>query len=163
MSSRETFDKAIEIVLAHEGGYSDHPADGGGATNYGISSRANPDVDVANLTREDAIEIYWTRYWTGNRYELLPERIAIKVFDLAVNMGRNTAICCLQRALRAVGQQVAVDGVVGPETAGAASSLCELAIIAALRSEAAGEYRAILIRNPSQAPFASGWISRAYS
>lgn len=163
MSSRETFDKAIEIVLAHEGGYSDHDADLGGATNYGISSVHNPDVDVEHLTRDEAIEIYWSRYWCGNGYELIPERLAIKVFDLAVNMGRNAAICCLQRALRAAGQKVDVDGVLGPETAGAAEMLCELAIMAALRSEAAGEYRTILIRNPSQAVFAAGWMSRAYS
>lgn len=163
MSSRETFDKAVEVVLAHEGGYVDHPSDPGGATNYGISSAANPDVDVANLTRAGAIEIYWSSYWVGNGYDLLPERLAIKVFDLAVNMGRNAAICCLQRALRAAGQTVGLDGVIGPETAGAAGMLCELAVISALRSEAAGEYRVILVRNPSSAPFASGWISRAYA
>ena len=163
MSSRETFEKAVEVVLAHEGGYSDHAADTGGATNYGISSTHNPDVDVENLTRADAVELYWTRYWKGNGYDKLPERLAVKVFDLAVNMGRNAAVCCLQHALRAVGQEVGVDGVIGPETAGAAAMLCELAIVSALRSEAAGHYRAILVRTPSQAPFAAGWLERAYS
>lgn len=163
MSSRETFDKAVEVVLAHEGGFVDHPADGGGATNYGISSTYNPGVDVASLTREDAIEIYFEKYWSGNGYELLPERLAIKVFDLAVNMGRNAAVTCLQRALRATGTMVAIDGVLGPETAGAAALLCELAILAALRSEAAGEYRVKLVRDPTQAPFAAGWIARAYA
>jgi lysozyme family protein len=163
MSSRETFNKAVEIVLAHEGGYSDNPADLGGATNYGISSVHNPDVDVENLTRDEAVEISFAKYWSGNGYELLPERLAIKVFDLAVNMGRPAAVCCLQRALRAVGQLVGIDGVLGPETAGAAGMLCELAVLAALRSEAAGEYRVILLRNPSQATFAAGWMSRAYS
>ena len=163
MSSRETFDKAIVVVLAHEGGYSDHPDDLGGATNYGISSRANPGVDVENLTREGAIEIYWSRYWEGKGFDLLPERLAIKTFDLAVNMGNSAAVCCLQRAIRAAGSQVAVDGSIGPETAGAAGLLCELAIVAALRSEAAGEYRVILVRNPSQATFAANWMARAYS
>jgi lysozyme family protein len=163
MSSRETFNKAVEIVLAHEAGYVDHPADGGGATNYGISSTYNPGVDVASLTRQQAIEIYFEKYWSGNRFELLPERLAIKVFDLAVNMGRNAAVTCLQRALRAAGTTVAIDGVLGPETAGAASLLCELVILAALRSEAAGEYRVKLVRDPTQAPFAAGWIARAYA
>lgn len=163
MSSRETFKKAIEIVLAHEGGYVDHADDRGGATNFGISSRSNPGVDIEHLTREDAVEIYWTSYWVGNGFERLPERLAIKTFDLAVNMGRNAAVCCLQRALRAAGTTVAVDGSIGPETAGAAALLCELAVNAALRSEAAGEYRVILVRNPSQAPFAAGWMARAYS
>jgi lysozyme family protein len=163
MSSRETFTKAVEVVLAHEGGYVDHPSDHGGPTNYGISSRYNPSVDVAELTREDAIEIYFTEYWSGNNYELLPERVAIKVFDLAALLGRPAAVSCLQRALRAVGQTVSVDGAIGPETAGATGMLCELAIVAALRSEAASDFRVKLVRNPSQAPFASGWLSRAYS
>lgn len=163
MSSRQTFERAIEVVLAHEGGYSDHPADRGGPTNYGLSSRANPDVDIEALTRDEAVEIYWSRYWTGKHYDLLPERIAVKVFDLAVNMGHSPAVCCLQRALRAVGQHVTVDGLVGRETAGAAAMLCELAVISALRSEAAGEYRVLLVRNPTLSPFASGWLSRAYS
>ena len=163
MSNRQMFNKAVEVVLAHEAGYVNHPADHGGPTNYGISSTHNPDIDIEKLTRKDAIEIYWTRYWSGNNYELLPERTAIKVFDLAVNMGRNAAVICLQRALRATGIVVAVDGVLGPETAGATALLCEFAVITALRSEAAGEYRVKLVRDSSQAPFASGWLSRAYS
>jgi lysozyme family protein len=163
MTSRQMFEAAITTVLEHEGGYSDHPDDTGGATNFGISTRANPDIDVASLTRDEAVEIYWDRYWVGQGYDLLPLHVAIKTFDLAVNMGKSAAVCCLQRALRAAETPVAVDGSIGPETAGAAGLLCELAIVAALRSEAAGEYRVILLRNPSQATFASNWMARAYS
>ena len=163
MESRELFEKAIEIVLAHEGGFVDHPADAGGATNFGISSRWNPGVDVATLTREDAIEIYWSTRWENRGYDQLPERIAIKTFDLAVNLGSKNAVTCLQRALRSTGILVAIDGVIGPETSGATRRDCEIALLAALRSEAAGEYRVRLVRDSSQAPFAEGWIERAYS
>jgi len=163
MSSRETFNKAIEIVLAHEGGYVDHQNDRGGATNFGISSRSNPGVDIEHLTREKAIDIYWTSYWRGQGYELLPLHVAIKTFDLGVNMGRSRAVTCLQRALRACGTIVDVDGVLGPQTAGATAGACELVVMAALRSEAAGQYRMILLRDPSQMPFTVGWMKRAYS
>ena len=163
MTSRDLFEKAIEIVLEHEGGFVDHPNDAGGATNWGISSRWNPGVDVANLTREDAIEIYWTTRWDDRGYDRLPERIGVKIFDLAVNMGERNAGLILQRALRAVGIRVAIDGLIGLETIGAAARACEVALLAAVRSEAAGEYRIRLVRDESQAPFAEGWLERAYS
>ncbi len=100
MKSRELFDRAIEVVLEHEGDTStDHPADRGGLTKFGIAQRWNPDLDVRTLTRAQAIEIYWERYWQGRGYERLPEAIAIKVFDLAVNLGdRPASTDCGSRA-----------------------------------------------------------------
>lgn len=163
MTSREKFDQAIPVILEHEGGFSDHPDDHGGATNYGISSRAFPDVDVVNLTRDDAIELYWTEIWTPGHYDLLPVEIAVKTFDLGVNMGRHQAVCCLQRALRSCGSSVTVDGLIGPETAGVCNWTCHFTVLAALRSEAAGQYRVILARDPAQLPFTVGWLNRAYS
>src|SRR5512140_2443201 len=112
MTSRELFDRAIEVVLAHEGEtFTDLPMDHGGPTKFGIAQRWNPDVDVRSLTREQAIEIYWGRYWQGHGYERLPETIAIKVFDLAVNLGEQTAVTCVQRALRACGIRAKIDGL----------------------------------------------------
>jgi lysozyme family protein len=164
MTSRELFDRAIEVVLAHEGEtYTNHPNDRGGSTKFGISQRWNPGVNVRELTRAQAIEIYWERYWEGRRYEQLPERVAIKVFDLAVNLGEQTAVSCLQRALRACGTRVTVDGRLGPETCGAAVEADEAALMASLRSEAAGEYRVRVARRADQAAFQGGWLNRAYS
>jgi hypothetical protein len=94
VTSRELFDRAIEVVLEHEGeAYTDNPLDRGGPTKFGIAQRWNPDLDVKSLTRTQAIEVYWERYWRGHRHEFLPEAIAIKVFDLAVNLGNRTAAC----------------------------------------------------------------------
>jgi len=163
MTSRELFERAIEVVLAHEGDtFTDNPNDRGGPTKYGISQRWNPDVDVRELTRERAIEIYWERYWRGRGYERLPEAVAIKVFDLAVNLGDRTAGRCLQRALRACGTAVKVDGRIGPETSGAVRWTDEAVLLAALRSEAAGEYRLRVARDSDQAAFERGWLNRAY-
>jgi len=164
VTSRELFDRAIDVVLMHEGQIlTDHPDDRGGPTKFGISQRWNPDVNVRELTRDQAIEIYWERYWLGRGYERLPEPVAIKVFDLAVNLGDQTAVTCLQRALRACGIRVKIDGRLGPETCGAAGRADAAVLIAALRSEAAGEYRIRVARDAGQATFRDGWLNRAYS
>ena len=52
------FDEIIEVVLHHEGGYVNDPDDPGGETNFGIAKRSHPDVDIANLTKDGAKEIY---------------------------------------------------------------------------------------------------------
>lgn len=164
MTSRELFERAIEVVLAHEGdAYTDNPNDRGGPTKFGIAQRWHPDVDVRELTRAQAIEIYWERYWQGHGYERLPERVAIKVFDLVVNLGEQTVIHCLQRALRACGIHVKTDGLLGPETCEAAGRADEAVLLAALRSEAAGEYRLRVARDADQATFRDGWMNRAYA
>lgn len=164
MTSRELFDKAIAVVLAHEGEtYTDHPNDRGGPTKFGIAQRWNPNINVRELTREQAIEVYWGRYWSGRNYEYLPESIAIKVFDLAVNLGGQTAVTCLQRALRACDITVKIDGRLGPETCGAAARANGAALMAALRSEAAGEYRVRVARDAGQCAFRDGWLNRAYA
>ena len=134
-----------------------------GPTKFGIAQRWNPDLDVKSLTRAQAIEVYWERYWLGHRYEFLPEAIAIKVFDLAVNLGHKTAVTCLQRALHACGRRVAIDGVPGTETCGAAEQADRAALMAALRSEAAGEYRLRVAHSADQVVFQGGWLNRAYT
>src|SRR3546814_3606743 len=66
------FDSAVARVLGDEGGFVDDPVDRGGATNFGISSRAHPDVDVASLTCEDAVTLYRERYWEPIGRDQLP-------------------------------------------------------------------------------------------
>lgn len=104
------FDTAFDRLISHEGGYVNHPSDPGGETNWGISKRAYPNVDIANLTREGAKEIYKRDYWD----ELLDADPAIKfqVFDFAVNGGISVAVRKLQSAIG-----VADDGHFGPISA----------------------------------------------
>jgi lysozyme family protein len=165
MTSRQLFDAAIQTVLQHEDdSFTDDPEDRGGATKFGVSARSNPGVDIRGLTREAAIEIYWTKYWRGQRYDELPIPIGTKTFDIAVNMGKRAGVLCLQRALLACGKRVDIDGILGPKTCQAASEVPGAALLAALRSEAAGEYRVILARGDAdQTRFQSGWMNRAYS
>tara|TARA_R100000963_G_C4537062_1_gene35886 strand:+ start:39 stop:254 length:216 start_codon:yes stop_codon:yes gene_type:complete len=67
------FDDIIEVVLEHEGGYVNDPDDPGGETNFGVAKRSHPDVDIANLTKDSAKEIYKEHYWDKNKVESLSE------------------------------------------------------------------------------------------
>jgi len=86
-----SFESAIEFSLKWEGGYSNNPSDPGGETKYGISKRAHPDVDIKNLTLDDAKEIYRKEYWDATGCGNLPEPLDMVVFDTAVNMGTGRA------------------------------------------------------------------------
>ena len=161
------FERAVARVLGDEGGYANNPSDPGGATKFGISQREYPQLDIAALTRADAVAIYYRDWWQRYRYSQLPGPVAAKVFDLAVNIGPAHAVRCLQRALRACGRRLTEDGALGRATAMAAAGANQLALIAALRAEAAGYYRALAAlergrRAGGDREFLEGWLNRAY-
>ena len=105
------FDQCFDKLIAHEGGYSNDAKDPGGETNFGISKRSYPQVDIKNLTRDSAKQIYKRDYWDRAQCDKLPPTLAYLLFDAAVNSGIGQAIRFLQRALG-----VADDGVLGPLT-----------------------------------------------
>jgi lysozyme family protein len=110
------FDDIIEIVLHHEGGYVNDPDDPGGETNFGVAKRSHPDVDIANLTKDGAKEIYKEHYWDKNKVESLSEELRHIYFDMCVNQGRGRAVKILQKAANAKGANLKVDGGMGPMT-----------------------------------------------
>ena len=111
-----SFDEIIDITLEHEGGYVHDPKDLGGETNFGIAGRFYPDVDIKNLTKEGAKEIYKRDYWDKNKIDDLPDNLKHIFFDMCVNQGRGTAVKILQRAINAKGGDLTVDGGFGPGT-----------------------------------------------
>lgn len=117
-----SFEEAFEQTLALEGGLSDDPGDPGGLTKYGISKRAYPDVDIANLTVDQAKAIYLRDYWDALGLDSIEDpAIAAEVFDSAVNCGRFAAVRFLQQAIAYLGEPVIVDGKMGPQTIGLAN------------------------------------------
>lgn len=108
------FDTAIERVLGHEGGYVNDPADPGGETNWGISRRSYPSLDIKNLTREDAKAIYKRDFWEPVASKVSDTALVYQMLDAAINHGMDNAIRFLQRAL-----DVADDGHFGPRSAAA--------------------------------------------
>jgi lysozyme family protein len=146
-----TFDVAINRVLGSEGGYSNDPHDPGGETNWGISKRSYPDVDIKELTRDGAMVIYLRDFWTPILADLLPDAVAWQVLDFAVNSGIGTATRYLQRAVG-----VADDGHWGPVSQAAASLLTPCDLILSLNSERL-EFMTKLKNWPSEG---RGWARR---
>lgn len=85
------FDPAFELIVGIEGGYSNDPHDPGKETKYGISKAAHPDVDIANLTLDQAKAIYLIEYWDRCGCDAMPWERALCVFDMAVNQGIGAA------------------------------------------------------------------------
>lgn len=145
------FEKALALILQHEGGYVNDPRDPGGETKYGISKRAYPSEDIAGLTVERAGAIYKRDYWEKLKCPDMPEPVAIVAFDIAVNQGPAAAIKILQEAVGTT-----PDGVIGPKT---------LAAAAKNPRHVAAKMTTIRIRRyivtANFATYGAGWIARA--
>ena len=162
----EVFREAVAGVLADEGGAVHDPDDPGGETKYGISKRSYPAVDIASLTKEQAIAIYHRDWWDAYGLERLVAvdrpACAGKLLNLGVNMGMTHAVRCLQRAVRACQQPVKEDGLLGTQTINALTYAPEASVLAAFRSEAAGHYRLLMATVPKLRKYETGWLGRAY-
>jgi len=150
------FDEIIEVVLHHEGGYVNDPDDPGGETNFGIAKRSHPDVDIANLTKDGAKEIYKEHYWDRNKVESLSEDLRHIYFDMCVNQGRGRAVKIMQRAANAKGADLKVDGGMGPKTIAAMDGV-ELDRVRAYRIK---YYADLVTRKPDLEKFYFGWFRR---
>ena len=153
----KNFNEIIEQVLEHEGGYVNDPKDLGGETKYGITKRFYPDIDIKNLTIEDAKAIYKSDYWDKNKVESLPQNLWHIYFDMCVNMGKRTAVKVLQRAAVNKGKNIEVDGGLGPMTIGALKGV-ELDRVRAFRVK---YYVDLITARPEQEKFYLGWFRRA--
>lgn len=161
------FTYCLSVVLGHEGGVSDHKADRGGLTNYGVTQATyrayrkgihKPERPVTEIEPHEVEEIYHG-YWRDAKCDRLPDGLDLAVFDCAVNSGAGRAIKLLQKALG-----IEEDGIFGPQTlgaireeilAGGLDQLIELYI-----GVRADFYHALVAKDPSQKVFIKGWIAR---
>jgi lysozyme family protein len=152
------FDTAIEHVLKSEGFYSDHAADPGGKTMYGITEAVAREVgykgDMRELPLDLAKRIYKDRYWDRVQADRLPAGIRLTALDAAVNSGPGQAIKWLQRALG-----VKDDGVIGPQTLAAANA----ANPDALRMRMLGQRLKFMAGLTNWPAFSRGWAIRIAS
>lgn len=130
------FLQQMEDIFRREGGGKLHnvAGDAGGWTKWGVAQNANPDVDVANLTKEGALKIYYDRYWKASGADKITDpKLQAVHFDAAVNHG----------------------------VGGAAESLKQSGNTAegylAARTQ---KYHNIVANNPSQKKFLNGWLNR---
>ena len=154
---KKTYDEIIEVVLEHEGGYVNDPHDAGGETNFGIAKKFNPDVDIKNLTKEGAKEIYYEKYWKPSKADKVPDQLKHIYFDMVVNFGKRGAVKVLQQAAVAKGHKIAVDGGIGPNTLKAIKNV-ETDRVRAYRVL---KFASIVIKKPTQEKFWLGWFRRA--
>lgn len=169
----------IEEVIAREGGYSNHPADRGGPTNFGITLSVAREQgyagDMRSLPRRTAETIYRRLYWDRPGYAFVAEiapRLAAELFDSAVNMGTGTATGFLQRALNALNRNqkdypdLKVDGLVGAKTLQALGAFMALrgragegVLLKAMEALQGERYLALAENRPANEAFLYGWLA----
>jgi len=166
------FQKALEFVLKHEtvyakGHYGDMKfavsenvsGDAGGLTKFGIDQRSHPNIDIENLTVDQASDIYRDEYWEGNRCDEMPWPVNAVHFDNCVNMGAKQAVKLLQRT---VGSHD--DGVYGPATRIAMKAACKVrgaeTVALQICSHKKDFYEKLVKQKPHLEKFKNGWLNR---
>lgn len=162
------FDECLNFVLGVEGGYSNHSADRGGATNLGVTQEVYDDyrsgkglcrIPVSGISAIEVNDIYRTRYWKPIMGDQLPPGVDLVVFDAAVNHGVRQASKFLQRALG-----VDDDGIVGKATIKAAHEDDAAGntpkVISNIIDQRRDFYAMLVAKNASQKVFLAGWNNR---
>ena len=147
----KAFDLLVERVLSHEGGYVNDPRDPGQETRWGISKRSYPQVDIRNLTRAQAIDIYRRDFWQRVRGDELPREVAFQALDAAVNHGIGNAVRWMQRAAG-----VADDGVIGPVTLAAVQRAQAVDLVLRFNAERLRFYAKLT----TFSTYGRGWVNR---
>ena len=122
--SAVNYDKCLETILHHEGGYVNHPEDPGGETNMGVTKRVYDDFggtkDMKDLEFDDVAPIYKQNYWDRVKGDHLPIGLDLCVFDFGVNAGTGRSAKYLQALIGTT-----VDGGIGPNTLKAVDAYVE--------------------------------------
>jgi len=155
----ERYNKFIDVILAHEGGYVNDPDDHRGETRYGITKRRYPDLDIKRLTIDKAKAIYYNDFFLPLRLHYIKnDLLALHVFDMAVNAGRGNAIKLLQEVLNGCDS----DGRIGPIT-GEAISYADITtnLVEAYKAKRIEYYYKVSKRRNNK-KFLNGWVNRVY-
>lgn len=148
------FREAVRWVIDVAEGGDRLVVDTGGATLFGISSRAYPGEEILTLSRSRAVELYHRDFWERMRCDEMPWPLSFVAFDAAVNHGTGTAARMLQEALR-----VEVDGVVGPDTLAACQDHPREKAGSFLARRHA-RYNVLADRSAEHADYRTGWHRR---
>lgn len=176
MLSKEMFNK----LLLFEGEYSNHPADKGGETIYGVTEKFDKKAfdkivklwrdGNKELAKEEALKVYNKNYYLKAKCDLLEsvnmmDSIVHQLFDMAVNMGVKTSIKILQKAMNVYNKResVMVDGVLGNETLSELRIMNNKEFNNILVDQRIVRYKEIVSANSSQSVFLKGWTNRAES
>lgn len=147
------FLECLDVILDLEGEPTNDPRDPGGLTKFGISKRSHPSVDIMNLTKEEAADIYRREYWNPIHGDALPAGLDLLVFDSAVNQGVKPAVLMLQLAAGAQG-----DSVMGSETLAAVNRKPKEEVAIMFAARRAKRYAV----NPNVGIYGTGWYKRLF-
>lgn len=162
--SAANFATSLALTLLYEGGWSNHPADPGGATMCGITQRVyDEDRDARRLPRQsvrlsteaERAAIYRRRYWDAAACDALPAGVDYALFDFAVNSGVGRAVRTLQRIVG-----VDADGTPGRYTLAAVARYCAQYQPTALTDALCHARMQFLLRVPTFSTFGRGWTVR---
>lgn len=161
--SSPTFLAATDFTLRQEGKYNPgRKGDKGGETNFGISKRSYPQLNIRKLKRKDAVGIYKKDYWDTIQGDNLPPDVATVMFDMAVNAGVGQASKHLQQVIGAD-----ADGVIGPRTLRRLENHLEKQsshdLALHLLDKRKWFYRRISARDKNLANFLPAWLARTES
>lgn len=158
------FYKIIESVLQEEGGYVNDPLDNGGETNFGISKRSYPEIDIKNLTKDNAINIYKKDFWDKYNFEKINSfEIQKKLFSMSVNMGFKRAFLLLQKSINFLSiSKIKEDGIFGEKSLFLLNNLVESGMNDVLLERYKETLKNYYI-SLNQKKFQKGWIKRALS
>ena len=156
------FNIAVVKTLSYEGGetitYTTY--DKGGVTKFGISQNAYPNIDISNLTEEDAKEIYHKDYWLRCKCNHIESQVvAENIFDTAVNMGVRASARLVQQAAMAL----PIDGVIGPITLGKINEMKDWHFLNIFALFKIKRYADIVNSDRNQGRFLLGWLNRTLS
>ena len=156
------FNEAWRLTSVWEGGYVNNLNDPGGETNFGISKKSYPNLNIKALRVEDAKQIYRKDFWNRCKLNQVDsQRIANKIFDIAVNSGTSKAGKMLQEACNILGKSLVVDGVIGEKTMQATNSFKYDEAVEKVLIYLRVKYYLELAENPKRRSFLFGWLRRA--
>jgi len=156
------FNDSIKVILKHEGGYVNNPSDPGGETKYGISKARFPNVDIYNLTKLQAKDIYFEHWWKKFALgKIKSQPIATQIFDILVLHGQGARI--IQRTVNSLGGGLVVDNRFGPNTLKAVNKTNPDVLNNSLIENRIAYMQKLGRENHSLSQFVKGWVKRANS
>ncbi len=181
MDTPTPFERAVAHTLGIEGGYSDHPSDRGGKTNWGVTEAVAREHGYRGpmkaMPKSIALDIYRKAYWDKTGLDWIAAvdaDVALEVFDTGVNMGVGIAMRMLQRVLNALNRggrdypDIAVDGVAGPLTGAVLRAVCRLrgdkgraVVLLYLNALQGARYIELAEAREANEDFMFGWAKRA--
>ena len=160
------FQPAFQKLMELEHGYSAHDVDRG-AVKDGITQawldQVEPGRKVEDLDAGDVMRLYKQRWFDAGNFIAIPDqRLGTAVFVEAVNVGMKPAIQWLQRTLDALGQDVMIDGIIGPQTVGALDRLADAdLVLRGFLGHCAEYYGQLVAGNPKKyGQYLRGWLRR---